>query len=87
MCEALRELMKDDIEKDVNAAKEIAIKEGKELGIAQGRAEGRAEGRVEGRAEGEANLIRIMYKNGVPAEQIASSTGKKTEEVKAILAE
>lgn len=37
--------------------------------------------------EGEANLIRIMYKNGVPAEQIASSTGKKTEEVKAILAE
>lgn len=79
MCEALRELMKDEIEKDVNAAKEIAIKEGKELGIAQGRAEGRA--------EGEANLIRIMYKNGVPAEQIASSTGKKTEEVKAILAE
>ena len=35
------ELMKDEIEKDVNAAKKIAIKEGREQGIAEGRAEGR----------------------------------------------
>ena len=34
MCEALRELMKDEIEKDVNAAKEIAIKEGRAEGEA-----------------------------------------------------
>ena len=40
MCEALRELMKDEIEKDVNAAKKIAIKEGREQGIAEGRAKG-----------------------------------------------
>ena len=65
MCEALRELMKDEIEKDVNAAKEIAIKEG--------------------RAEGEANIIRIMNKNGLSAERIATSTGKSIEDVNLIL--
>ena len=65
MCEALRELMKDEIEKDVNAAKEIAIKEG--------------------RAEGAANIIRIMNKNGLSSERIATSTGKSIEDVNLIL--
>ena len=65
MCEALRELMKDEIDKDVNAAKEIAIKEG--------------------RAEGEANIIRIMNKNGLSSERIATSTGKSIEDVNLIL--
>lgn len=65
MCEALRELIKDEIEKDVNAAKEIAIKEG--------------------RAEGEANIIRIMNKNGLSSERIATSTGKSIEDVNLIL--
>ena len=65
MCEALRELMKDETEKDVNAAKEIAIKEG--------------------RAEGEANIIRIMNKNGLSSERIATSTGKSIEDVNLIL--
>lgn len=70
MCEALRELMKDEIEKDVNAAKKIAI----------------AEGRAEGRAEGEAILIRNMNKNGMLPEQISAATGKDIEAVKTILA-
>ena len=69
MCEALRELMKDEIEKDVNAAKKIAIKEGREQGI----------------AEGEANIIRIMNKNGLSPELIATSTGKSIEDVNLIL--
>ena len=81
MCEALRELMKDEIEKDVNAAKKIAIKEGREQGIAEGRAKGIAEGR----AEGEANIIRIMNKNGLSPELIATSTGKSIEDVNLIL--
>ena len=38
MCEALRELMKEEIEKE----KDIAIREG----LAKGRAEGREEGRL-----------------------------------------
>ena len=89
MCEALRELMKDEIEKDVNAAKKIAIKEGREQGIAEGRAkgiaEGRAQGIAEGRTEGEANIIRIMNKNGLSPELIATSTGKSIEDVNLIL--
>ena len=85
MCEALRELMKDEIEKDVNAVKKIAIKEGREQGIAEGRAKGIAEGRAEGRAEGEANIIRIMNKNGLSPELIATSTGKSIEDVNLIL--
>lgn len=85
MCEALRELMKDEIEKDVNAAKKIAIKEGREQGIAEGIAEGRAQGIAEGRTEGEANIIRIMNKNGLSPELIATSTGKSIEDVNLIL--
>ena len=73
--------MKDEIEKDVNAAKKIAIKEGREQGIAEGRAKGIAEGR----AEGEANIIRIMNKNGLSPELIATSTGKSIEDVNLIL--
>lgn len=70
---SIKRLMKDEIEKDVNAAKKIAIKEGREQGIA------------EGRAEGEANIIRIMNKNGLSPELIATSTGKSIEDVNLIL--
>ena len=52
MCEALRELMKDEIEKDVNAAKEIAMAEGREIGIAQGKELGIAQGKELGIAQG-----------------------------------
>lgn len=45
MCEALRELMKDEIEKDVNAAKEAAMAEGREIGISQGIEQGIVKGR------------------------------------------
>ena len=40
MCEALRELMKDEIEEELKKNRDQAIKEG----LAEGRAEGRAEG-------------------------------------------
>ena len=49
MCEALRELMKDEIEKDVNAAKEAAMAEGREIGISQGIEQGIEQGIVKGR--------------------------------------
>ena len=44
MCEALRELMKDEIEAEVEAARRAAEREGRENGWLEGRAEGRAEG-------------------------------------------
>lgn len=71
--------MKDEIEKDVNAAKEIAIKEGREFGIAEGRkkgiAEGRAEGIAEGRTEGRNALVDAVMRlrKGESKEQLLSS--------------
>lgn len=50
MCEALRELFRDEIE----AEKARARREGREEGIAEGRAEGRVEGLAAGMAEGRA---------------------------------
>ena len=68
MCEALRELMKEEIEKE----KDIAIREG--------HAKGRAEGRAEGREEIAKNLIR----NGVDISIIADSTGLSKEEINSL---
>lgn len=45
MCEALRRLMKDEIEETLDAAKKEASKIGHEEGRAQGLVEGRAKGR------------------------------------------
>lgn len=44
MCEALRELMKDEIEAEVEAARRAAEREGRENGWLEGRAEGLTEG-------------------------------------------
>lgn len=73
MCEALRELMKDEIEA------------GRAEGIETGRAEGIEAGRAQGIAQGEANIIRIMYDNGNSLEQIATYTGKKLDDIKMIV--
>ena len=73
MCEALRELMKDEIEHDVNEAKEKAMREG------------RAEGRAEGEVIGETRIIVNMSKKGLSPEEIASMTGKELEDVRTIL--
>lgn len=69
MCEALRELMKDEIERDVNEAKEKAMREG----------------RAEGRAEEGNRIVLNMSKKGISIEDIASMTGKDIEDVKSIL--
>lgn len=85
MCEALRELMKDEIERDVNEAKEKAMREGRAAGLAAGLAEGRAEGRAEGEVIGETKIIVNMSKKGLSLEEIASMTGKELEDVRTIL--
>ena len=61
MCEALRELMKEEIEKE----KDIAIREGHAKGLAKGLAEGRTAGRAEGRAESKReDIISILEEIG-----------------------
>ena len=69
MCDALRELMKDDLE---DARK-------------KGEAIGKAEGEAKGKVMGEAKIILKMNHSGMTPENIASITGKDLDEINAIL--
>ena len=69
MCDALRELMKDDLE---DARK-------------KGEAIGKAEGEAKGKVMGEAKIILKMNHSGMSPENIASITGKDLDEINAIL--
>ena len=69
MCDALRELMKDDIEREVSAARKL----------------GESEGKAMGEVVGEAKIILKMNRSGMSTENIASITGKDLDEINAIL--
>ena len=77
MCEALRRLMKDEIEETLEKATKEAIQTGLEKGMEEGRAKGHAEGRAEGRAEGQAQTQKktsiALAKMGMSVENIASA--------------
>ena len=63
MCEALRELMKDEIAKEKQAARQEARREGLQEGRQEGLQEGRREGRQEGRKEGQQEALLAAIKN------------------------
>lgn len=73
MCDALRELMKDDLE---NARK---------LGESEGEVRGEARGKAMGEVVGEAKIILKMNHSGMSPENIAFITGKDLDEIQAIL--
>lgn len=73
MCDALRELMKDDIEREVSAARKL------------GESEGEVRGKAMGEVVGEAKIILKMNHSGMSPENIASITGKDLDEIHAIL--
>ena len=73
MCDALRELMKDDIEREVSAARKL------------GESEGEVRGEARGKVMGEAKIILKMNHSGMSPENIASITGKDLDEINAIL--
>ena len=73
MCDALRELMKDDIEREVSAARKL------------GESEGEVRGKAMGEVVGEAKIILKMNHSGMSTENIASITGKDLDEINAIL--
>jgi predicted transposase/invertase (TIGR01784 family) len=60
MCEALRELMKDEFEEELEKKLEQGLAEGREKAMAEGRVEGRAEGRAEGTISAISNLMKSM---------------------------
>ena len=73
MCDALRELMKDDIEREVSAARKL------------GESEGEVRGKAMGEVVGEAKIILKMNHSGMSPENIESITGKDLDEINAIL--
>jgi len=73
MCDALRELMKDDIEREVSAARKL------------GESEGEVRGEARGKVMGEAKIILKMNHSGMFPENISSITGKDLDEIHAIL--
>ena len=75
MCEALRELMKEEIEKE----KDIAIREGLAKGLAKGLAEGRAEGRAEAYIH---SIITILSLRGTVPPKLQSRLETITDEVR-----
>jgi hypothetical protein len=83
MCDALRELMKDDIEREVSAARKL--EDARKLGESEGEVRGEARGKVMGEVVGEAKIILKMNHSGMSPENIASITGKDLDEINAIL--
>ena len=73
MCDALRELMKDDLE------------DARKLGESEGEVRGEARGKAMGEVVGEAKIILKMNRSGMSPENIASITGKNLDEIRAIL--
>ena len=73
MCEALKELFADDIEREVSAARKL------------GESEGEVRGKAMGEVVGEAKIILKMNHSGMSPENIASITGKDLDEINAIL--
>ena len=69
MCDALRELMKDDLE------------DARKLGESEGEVRGEARGKV----MGEAKIILKMNHSGMSPENIASITGRDLDEIHTIL--
>lgn len=81
MCDALRELMKDEFE----AIRQEVMIQGRAEGILQGRAEGISQGRVEGRAEGsqqkmEELILKKIIKNK-SIEQIADELESEVDDI------
>ena len=73
MCQALRELMKDEIDKEIEGAE------------SRGEKRGERRGERRGEKRGEANLISNMYNNGVTPEQISNMTNMKLDKVNRII--
>lgn len=56
-----------------------------EKGIKIGKAKGKIEGKAEGKVEGKAELIYVMFKNGLTMEQIEQMCNMTKEEVEALM--
>ena len=65
---------------DIENAKELAVREGRE----EGREEGRQEGREEGLAEGTSKVAKAMLEKGIDIKIISECTGLSEEDIRAL---
>jgi predicted transposase YdaD len=77
MCEALRELMKDEIAQDLARGRA----EGRAEGEAKGRAEGEATGKVKGKAEQAISTAYTLSDMGMTIDMIAKAVHFSVETV------
>ena len=88
MCEALRDLMKDEIEASVQIALQERTKkarqEGRQEGIKEGRQEGIKEGRQEGITEGKKQIACDMIRANVSPQIISTFTRFTLAELQAL---
>lgn len=66
---------------DIENAKNLAVREGREEGRQQGLEEGRAEGKAEGRAEEATKIAKSLLDKGVDIEVISECTGLAPESI------
>ena len=71
--QTLMQLMKDEIDKEIEGAE------------SRGEKRGERRGEKRGEKRGEANLISNMYSNGVTPEQISNMTNMKLDKVNRII--
>ena len=78
MCQALRELMKDEIQKDVDAARAE--------GVNRGRAEGKAEGKADGiRALVDVYRVEMGLDDQTIIEKVATRFGLTSDQAKSFV--
>ena len=85
MCEALRDLFKDELQEQYEAGISQGIEQGISRGIEQGISRGIEQGISQGISRRDITIIHNMQKNNFTMNQMMLATGKTESEIKKIL--
>ena len=85
MCEALRDLFKDELQEQYEAGMSQGIEQGISQGIEQGISRGIEQGISQGISRRDITIIHNMQKNNFTMNQMMLATGKTESEIKKIL--
>ena len=85
MCEALRDLFKEELQEQYEAGMSQGIEQGISQGIEQGISKGISQGISQGISRRDITIIHNMQKNNFTMNQMMLATGKTESEIKKIL--
>ena len=85
MCEALRDLFKEELQEQYEAGMSQGMSQGIEQGIKQGISQGIERGISQGISRRDITIIHNMQKNNFTMNQMMLATGKTESEIKKIL--